>query len=267
MKNLQTRYGPYALVTGASAGIGAEFAAQLAAAGFNLVLVARRKQRLSALADRLRAQHGTVAEIIELDLGSPGAVDELTRRTQPLDVGLVVAAAGVVTAGRFLDNPLAAETALVELNLVVPMQLAHAYGRRFGARGGGALILVASTIAFAPAPYLANYAAAKAYIASFGQALQYELRRTGVDVLTLAPGPTHTEGVETAEGIDFTKLPLPMAPASAVVTKALRDLGRKPLLIPGRMNKISDFMGKYLTPRRIQTIMFGQLIGRATASN
>ncbi|GAB2655819.1 SDR family NAD(P)-dependent oxidoreductase [Prescottella soli] len=267
MKNLRARYGPYALVTGASAGIGAEFAAQLAAAGFDLVLVARRKERLSALADRLLAEHGTVCKIIELDLGSPGAVGELSRRTQALDIGLVVAAAGVLTAGRFLDNPLDAETALVELNLVVPLQLAHAYGRRFSAQGRGAVILIASTVAFAPAPGLANYAAAKAYIASFGQALNYELRHNGVDVLTLAPGPTRTEGVDTAEGIDFTQMPLPMAPAGAVVGKALRNLGRKPLVIPGRMNKISDFIGKYATPRRMQTIIFGQLIGRATTSN
>ncbi|MGF6885099.1 short-subunit dehydrogenase [Nocardia sp. GAS34] len=267
MKDLHARYGTYALVTGASSGIGAEFAAQLAVAGFDLVLVARRKDRLSALAERLRVEHGTTSEIIELDLGSPGAVGELTRRTRDLDIGLVVAAAGVLTAGRFLDNSTAAETALIELNLVAPVELAHAYGHRFTARGRGALILVASIIGFAPAPYLANYAAAKSYIANFGQALHYELRHTGVDVLTLAPGPTRTEGVENAEGIDFAKLPLPMAPADAVVRKALRALGRKPLIIPGRMNKISDFMGKYLTPRRVQTAMFGRLLARATTDH
>jgi hypothetical protein len=93
------------------------------------------------------------------------------------------------------------------------------------------------------------------------------LKRSGVDVLTLAPGPTRTEGVETAEGIDFGKLPLPMAPPNKVVKKALNGLGRKPLIIPGRMNRISDFMGKYLTPRRMQTVMFGQLLGRATTTD
>lgn len=263
MKDLRTKYGEYAIVTGASAGIGAEFAAQLAASGLNLVLVARRKERLTELADRLRAEHGTNTKVVELDLASEGAVSELARCTQHLDVGLVVASAGILTSGPFIANSLAAETALLLLNLVVPAQIAHTYGGNFAARGHGALILLASTIAFAPAPFLANYAAAKAYIASLGQSLNYELRQSGVDVLTVAPGPTRTEGVETAEGIDFGKLPLPMAAPEEVVSKALQALGRKPLLIPGRMNRVSDFAGKYMTPRRVQTVMFGKLLARA----
>jgi hypothetical protein len=178
-------------------------------------------------------------------------------------LGLVVAAAGGLTPGRFITNSLEAETALLNLNLVVPMQLAHVYGERLAERRRGALILLASTIAFAPAPYLANYAAAKAYIASLGQSLGHELKALGVDVLTLAPGPTRTEGVQNAEGIDFEKLPLPMATPAKVVHTALRALGRKPLLIPGAANKVSDFLGKYLTPRRVQTFMFGKLLSRA----
>src|SRR5271167_3565837 len=98
MKDLRARYGEYALITGASSGIGAEFAEQLAAAGLNLALVARRKDRLDALAQRLRAAHGTASEVIELDLAADGAVAELARRTARLDVGLVVASAGVVTS-------------------------------------------------------------------------------------------------------------------------------------------------------------------------
>jgi hypothetical protein len=171
-----------------------------------------------------------------------------------------------VIVGQFINNSLEAETALLNLNLVVPMQIAHVYGELFAERRRGALILLASTIAFAPAPYLANYAAAKAYIASLGQSLNYELKGFGVDVLTLAPGPTRTEGVETADGIDFEKLPLPMAAPAKVVKKALRALGRKPLLVPGATNKVSDFCGKYLTPRRVQTFMFGKLLSRAATT-
>lgn len=266
MKDLRGKYGEYAVVTGASSGIGAEFAAQLAAAGFSLVLVARRKDRLTALADGLRAQHGTACEVVELDLAREGAVAELTRRTAHLDIGLVVASAGLLTSGPFIKADMHAETALLSVNLVVPVQLARAYGAQFASRGRGALILIASTAAFAPAPYLANYAAAKAYIASFGQSLAYELRNSGVDVLTLAPGPTRTEGVQAAEGIDFSTLPQPLGPPAGVVRAALRGLGRKPLVIPGALNKASDFAGKYLTPRRVQTALFGRLLTRATGS-
>jgi uncharacterized protein len=253
----------YAVVTGASAGIGAEFATQLAANGLNLALVARRKEELQALAADLRAEYGTATEVIELDLSRGGAVGELVRRTSHLDVGMVVASAGIATAGPFLDTPLAEESGLIDLNLSVPMQLAHEYGRVFRARGRGALILLSSAVGFAAVPYMANYSAAKAYIANFGQALGHELRPSGVDVLVLAPGPTKTEGFDTTEGIDFTKLPMPTMPARSVVRSAIRGLGRKPLVIPGCLNKINDFLGKYLTARRVQTAMFGALTRRA----
>lgn len=170
--------------------------------------MARRKQRLDALAARLLAAHGTVTEVIELDLAAEGAVTELARR-----------------------------------------------------RGG--IVLVSSAVAFAPVPYTANYAAAKAYIASLGQALHYELKPAGVDVLTLAPGPVRTEGAANAEGIDFGKLPVPSMQPSPVVRAALRALGGKPLVIPGPLNKASDFADNYLTPRRAQTAMFGALVSRA----
>jgi hypothetical protein len=250
MTDLHAKYGEYALVTGASSGIGAEFAGQLAAAGLSLVLVARRKDRLDALAGRLRTTHGNATEVIKLDLAGEGAVAELARRTSHLDIGLVVSSAGIVTSGPFLGNELAAESALLRLNLMAPAQLAHVYGQLLARRGRGGLILVSSAVAFAPVPYTANYAAAKAYIASLGQALHYELKGTGIDVLTLAPGPTRTEGAQNAPGIDFAKLPLPPMQPGPVVRAALRALGRKPMVIPGPLNKASDFAGKYLPQAR-----------------
>ncbi|WP_326835415.1 SDR family NAD(P)-dependent oxidoreductase [Amycolatopsis rhabdoformis] len=263
MKDLHPRYGPYAVVTGASAGIGAEFATQLAAAGFSLVLVARRKEKLQGLADRLRERHGTTAEVVDLDLGREDAVAELVRRTAHLDVGLLVASAGTATAGPFLDTPLATETAVLDLSLTVPMRLAHEYGRRFRDRGRGALVLVSSAVAFGAVPYLANYSAAKAYVAQFGQALRHELKPAGVDVLVLAPGPTATEGFANTDGIDFTKLPMPAMSADSVVRAALRGLGRKALVIPGPLNKVNDFFGKHVATRALQTAMFGTLVRRA----
>ena len=186
-----------------------------------------------------------------------------SRRTARLDIGLVVASAGVVTAGPFLGNDLADESALLRLNLAVPAELAHVYGRALARRGRGGIILVSSAVAFSPAPYTANYAAAKAYTASLGQALYNELKPAGIDVLTLAPGPVRTEGADNAEGIDFGKLPVPSTQPAPVVRAAIRALGRKPLVIPGALNKASDFTGKYLMPRRAQTAMFGALVARA----
>lgn len=200
--------------------------------------------------------------MIGLDLAADGAVAELARRTARLDIGMVVSSAGIVTAGPFLGNDPSAESALLHLNLTVPAQLAHVYGRLLARRGRGGIILVSSAVAFAPVPYTANYAA-KAYIASLAQALHYELKGSGVDVLTLAPGPVRTEGAANAQGIDFSKLPVPPMPTGPVVRAALRGLGRKPLVIPGFPNKASDFTGKYLIPRRVQTALFGALVRHA----
>jgi uncharacterized protein len=260
---LRARYGEYALVTGASSGIGAEFAVQLAAAGLSLVIVARRKDRLDALADQLRGAHGVSVEVIQLDLAVEGAVPELVRRTEDLDVGLVVANAGELTTGPFLDNDWVAESDLLQVDLRVPAEMAHVYGAKLVRRGRGALIFLSSAVALAPMPYAANYGATKAYIAALGESLTYELKGSGVDVLTLAPGKTKTEGADNAPGIDFDKIPgRPMMP-EPVVKAALSGLGHKSLVIPGAPNKIQYLIGKYLTPRRGQTALSGILTGRA----
>jgi len=263
MTDLRARYGEYALVTGASSGIGAEFAVQLAAAGLSLVLVARRKDRMDALAGRLRAAHGISTEVVELDLAQDGAVAELVRRTGHLDVGLVVANAGILTSGPFLGNDWESEAALLKVDLIVPAEMAHVYGQMFARRGRGALILISSVVGLVAVPYSANYAAVKAYIASLGQALRYELKGSGVDVLTLAPGSTKTEGADNAPGIDFGKMPGRAMRPGPVVSAALRGLGRKSLVIPGFANRTLDFLGKYLTPRNAQTAMFGTITARA----
>ena len=260
MKDLRSAYGEYAIVTGASSGIGEQFARQLAARGVNLVIVARGKAKLDALAHELHAQHGTTVHVVELDLLNPGAVDELARRTRQLDVGVVIANAGNYASGSFLHNDLATEMDVLTLNAAVPVQIAHQFGRQFARRRRGGIILISSTVGAGPAPYLANYAAAKAYILSLGQALNYEFKKAGVDLLVVSPGPTKTEGAEQAEGIDFSKLPLPMMSPDKVARTGLKKLGKRGHVIVGAPNKIMDFMGKYLTPRTISKRMYGRLL-------
>jgi short-subunit dehydrogenase len=260
VKDLRSRYGDYAVVTGASAGIGEQFTRQLAAKGMNVVMVARRKDRLEALANEIAHQHGTVTEVIELDLLVDGAVDELVRRTSHLDVGMVIANAGNYAAGPFLSNDLGGEVDVLTLNATVPMELAHRFGRRFAQRGRGAIVLISSTVGAGPAPYLANYAAAKAYILSLGQALNYEFKKSGVDLLVVSPGPTKTEGAANAEGIDFSKLPVPMMAPAKVARAGLKKIGRRGHVIVGAPNKAMDFMGKHLMPRPLYKRMYGRLL-------
>lgn len=260
MKDLRNAYGRFAVVTGASSGIGAEFARQLAAAGVGVVLVARRKDQLDALAAELSRVHDVPTRIVALDLLAEGAVDELRRRVGDLDVGIVVANAGISTTGAMLDHELAEELDVLTLDGAVPLQLAHRFGQEFRQRRRGAIILVSSTIACSPVPYLANYAAVKAYILSLGKALNYELRKDGVDVLVVSPGPTQTPGHRQA-GIDVGGVS-PMAPAR-VVTPALRNLGRRAHVIPGAMNNVLDFVTHHLMPRWLSVRFYGRLFHHA----
>lgn len=260
MKDLRATYGDYAVVTGASSGIGEQFARQLAAAGVNVVLVSRRKDRLEALAGELSHDHGTVNEVVALDLLDEGAVDELWHRVGDLDVGIVVANAGISTTGRFVGNELATELDVFTLDGAVPLQLAHRFGQDFAQRRRGAIILVSSTVAASPVPYLANYAAVKAYVLSLGQALNYELKKDGVDVLVVSPGPTQTPGHENA-GIDVGGVRA-MAP-SRVARTALSSLGKHAQVIPGATNKSMDLMNKFFMPRWLSVRLYGQMFGRA----
>jgi short-subunit dehydrogenase len=263
MKGLRTTYGSYAVVTGASSGIGEQFARQLAAAGLNVILVARRKDRLEALAAELSRAHGTTNIVVALDLLAPGAVDDLWQRVAGLDVGIVVANAGFYFAGPLVANSLADELDVLTLHGAVPLQLAHRFGRDFAQRHRGAIILVSSSIAASPVPFEANYAAVKAYVLSLGQALNYELKKDGVDVLVISPGQTQTEGLDNAVGIDFSKLAGPKMAPSRVAQIALNNLGKRAHVIPGAANNIADLAGKYLLPRRLSVRLYASIIGRA----
>ncbi|MCP2167637.1 SDR family NAD(P)-dependent oxidoreductase [Goodfellowiella coeruleoviolacea] len=263
MKDLRSTYGRYAVVTGASSGIGEQFARELAAAGVNVVLVARRKDRLDALAAELSRTHGTTNKVVALDLLTSGAVDDLWQQAADLDVGIVVAAAGVYFGGALVANTLTAELDVLTLHGAVPLQLAHRFGGQFARRGRGAIILVSSVIAAGPVPFEANYAAVKAYVLSLGQALNYELKRDGVDVLVVSPGQTQTEGLDKAAGIDFSKIPGTKMASSRVARTALTSLGRRAHVIPGAANTIADLMAKYLLPRRLFVRMYASFIGRA----
>lgn len=262
MPNLAAKYGGTALITGASSGIGAEFASQLAEAGFDLVLVARRKDRLDAMARDLHARTGVQVAVAPVDLGRPGAVDDLVKYTANMDIGFVVANAGTMVVGAFTDNDYDAETATAQVNMVSLMQLSHRYGQQLTRRGRGALVLVSSLVGLFASPYSANYAATKAYVSSLGLALHSELKPAGVDVLTLAPGPTDTEGMTTTEGFDATALPMPMMSVTAVVRTALKKVGRRSMVVPGALNRFTDFLGTRILGRKAMTALFGYTMSR-----
>ena len=237
---------PVALITGASAGLGVEFARQLSARGHQLVLVARRKDRLDALA----AELGN-ARVVACDLGEPGAVAGLMADilAHGETVGLLVNNAGFGLGGRFasLDGP--RQRSMIDLNCGALTQLAHAVLPDMMARKQGQILNVASTAAFQPGPGMAIYFATKAFVLSFTEALHEELRATGIIVSALCPGPTATEfgaAAGFAPGGPIDKL---SANAVDVVRAGLDGLdANRAVVIPGLLNK-AGAQGHRLLPR------------------
>jgi short-subunit dehydrogenase len=238
---LQERYGPWAVVTGASDGIGRAFAQRLAEAGVNVVLVARRAELLDALAAELAATHGVQARAIPADLATEAGVGEIVERTQHLDVGLLVAAAGLGTSGPFVDANLAEELAMIDVNCRAVASLTHAFARRFVLRRRGGIVLMSSLVAFQGVPRAANYAATKAYVQSFAEALRLELKPFGVDVIATAPGPVHSGfAVRASMTMGLAQKP------RVVATATLDALGRVGTVRPGWLAKLLELSLKLL---------------------
>ncbi len=259
------KYGPWALVTGASAGIGEEFARQLATEGLNLVLVARREERLHRLAEELGTRFGVQTRVVAVDLAGPGALDALDIATEDVEVGLLVNNAGVENHGAFVGQDLGAETNLIQLNVVAPMQLAHHFARKMKQRRRGGILFVSSTGGYGAWPYLANYAASKAYVLTLGESLHYELAKHNVDVTVLSPGLTATALADNiGAAVDFRKFPMKTMQPKSVVKAGLKALGRKPSVIPGIRNNILGFASKRFLSRRGVMRMFGRLMDKAT---
>lgn len=234
-RRLKERFGPWAVVTGASDGIGRAFAQALAEAGVNLVLVARRAPELEALAEALKV-HGIEAQVIAADLRGDAGVQRVQAGTAALQVGLLVAAAGFGTSGDFLEAELDDELAMIDVNCRAVAALAHHFGRRFQAQGRGGLVLLSSLLAFQGVPGAANYAATKAYVQTLAEGLRAELSPRGVAVIAAAPGPIKSGFAARA------RMQMAMAgTASEVAEGTLRALGRSGTVRPGLLSKLLEW--------------------------
>mgnify|MGYP003108934086 CR=1 FL=1 len=231
----RARYGPAALVTGASSGIGQAFAQSLAERGFDLLLVARRGDRLQTLAGQLESAHGVTVTLCCVDLAQPDAVEAIAKAAEDMDVGLLVSNAGFGLKGPHQDNDPARMTALLQVNCAAPLHLTQRFIPALLQRGRGGIILTSSVEGFMGIPFSAAYAASKAFNNSLGESLWGELQPLGVDVLALCPGSTDTEA-HALQGIDPATLEGMMAPRE-VAELALENLGNGPVYIAGEQNQ------------------------------
>jgi short-subunit dehydrogenase len=223
------RYGPLALVTGASSGIGEAFAEALAARGFDLVLVARRKDRLDTLGTRLTEQHGIVVQCLGIDLAQGDSADRILKVTEAFDIGLVVSNAGFSMKGDHAANDPASLTAMLMVNCHIPLHLTRGFIPRLRQRGRGGIILTSSIEALIGCPYSAAYSATKALVKALGEGLWAELQPDGINVLTLCPGATKTEALARS-GIDPSKLQHAMDPMD-VVCQTLDNIANGPIFV------------------------------------
>lgn len=251
-------FGPWALVTGASSGIGREFARQLAAHGFDLVLAARRGAELNALAAELEERRGVRCRPVVVDLARPGGAEAIGETTGDLDVGLVVSNAGTGTPGDFLRADLEDLHAVIHLNVVAHADLAHHFGRRLVRRGRGGLLLVGALGALQGIPYMAHAGGTKAYVESLGNGLHVELRRHGVHVTVLVPGPTDTP-VLAKFGIAPDELPMKPISAERCVAEALRALAaNRATIVPGARMRLLHAVVPSSLSRRMMARMFAR---------
>ena len=241
------------LITGASAGLGAEFARQCAARGEALALVARRRDRMEALA----AEIGGEVHIFEADLAKQGAAASLIAglEAEGLIVGTLINNAGFGLAGKFADRPLDRQSEMIDLNCRTLVELCHLVLPAMRERGRGAICNVASTAAFQPGPNMAVYYATKAFVLSFTEALHHELKGSGIRVSALCPGPTESEFSDVADSHSPTLERMKM-PAAPVVRAGLAGLdANKAVAIPGFRNKIGAQASRFLTRAAMRGII------------
>jgi short-subunit dehydrogenase len=252
------RYGKVAVIAGASSGLGAEFAHQIAARGLDLVLLARRAELLDTLAAELRATHKVEVRTAAVDLGAPDLLASARAATAGLDVGLVVYNAAHSLIGPFLDQPLADKLRIIDVNCRGPLILADEFGRAMAARGRGGLLIMASMAAAQGSPLVATYAASKAFDLVLAEGLWEELGKHGVDVLACRAGATRTPNYEASR--PSGKVPI-MEPAD-VVRLALDSLGKRPSIVPGFINRLGDVFMTRVLSRRAAIVFMGKTTRR-----
>jgi short-subunit dehydrogenase len=249
--------GKYAVVTGASSGIGTDFARVLAERGCNLVLVARREDRLRALQQELSAAHNVQAQVIAMSLSAPDAPQALYDRIRGLgiDVDVLINNAGFGLHGNFMDIPWEREHEMLELDIIALVHLTKLFVRDMVARNFGFVLQVSSIGAYQPSPTYATYSAAKSFVLNFGEALNYELRHTNVKVSVLSPGVTASEFLQVAGQKPTFYQRMTMMPSRTVAAAGINAMLKgKPSKVPGLMNALPVWLLRF-TPRRMSAAM------------
>jgi short-subunit dehydrogenase len=255
VSSFRDKYGPWALVAGASEGIGAAFAQEAAARGLSVILLARRSAPLEELARAIRSAHSVEVRTASVDLGAPSLLEEARRAAEGVEVGLLVYNAALSLIGPYLEQPLAEKLRILDVNCRGPLVLSDELGRGMAQRGRGGIVLMSSLAATQGTAYVATYAATKAFNLILAEGLWYELRERGVDVLACRAGATRTPAYERSNP---RASPAPIMPPEPVAAEALDALGKTPSMVPGTMNRALAFLLQRVMPRRAAVNTMGE---------
>ncbi len=261
-QDFAARYGRWALIAGASEGLGAAFAREAARRGLDVVLVARRADALAIVRKEIEESEGRAVRCIALDLARGDAAQVLERELEELEIGLVVYNAALSPIGSFLELPLDEQLRAVAVNVRGPVAIAHGFGRRLAQRGRGGIVLLSSLTAFQGSPFVATYGATKSFALSLAEALWLELTPSGVDVLAVCAGATRTPAYLRRSG---RGAPGELEP-DQVAREAFDRLSHGPFMIPGRFNRIASWAMRRLLPRRMTIRIMGAQTRKLTRS-
>ncbi len=264
MKRLTTidfraRYGPWAVVAGASAGLGAAYASQLAARGLHLVLIARREEMLDVLSAQLAEQFSVQVRVLAHDLASEDIGAALEAVTGDIEVGLLAYNAATSIIGPFFEQPLEKHLNELAVNCRAPLTLSYLLGKRMVPRKRGGIILMSSLASSQGSALIANYTATKAYNRLLGEGLWEELRGQGIDVLVSCPSAVQTPGYLASTPSSGRFSPSAMLP-NAVVAETLHALGKGPLIIPGRGNRAANVLMSRVMPHTTAIKLMGRVM-------
>lgn len=254
------KYGPWALVTGASSGIGAQFARSLAARGLNVILTARRTQKLEELASELSSKHSVKTHVLSADLAQPGAGTKLATEVAAFDIGLLINNAGIESMGLYIGVPVQEVERLIAVNVTSVATIARLVGRQIAERGTSGGIIFTSSIGARPSPFAGLYASSKAFVSTLAISMKYEMADMGVDVLAIEPGLIRSEMTgRTGEVMDIESMGFDMMETEDAVEAFIRALGKKDVCTPGWKNRAAMAVLSCLPKSMALKMMAGQM--------
>ncbi len=262
MKNtdFRVRYGTWALVAGASEGLGAEFATQLAARGLNLVLIARRGELLEQLGAQLTRDHAIEVRALPLDLAREDSGSVVEAATSDIEIGLLVYNAALSMIGPYFEITLEDHLKEIAINCRAPLTLSYLLGQHMLKRRRGGIVLMSSLSSSQGSPLVTNYSATKAYNRLLAEGLWDELRQQGIDVLACSASVVSTPGYQSSAPRHSGRLSVSAMTPRAVVTETLAALGKQPVIIPGWTNRVANVILQRLIPHKTAIILMGKVL-------